>query len=151
MAGETMVTLIGNLTADPESRVTPSGAVVANFTIASTPRTFDKQANDWRDGDPLFVRAAVWGASAQHVLSSLKKGTRVIAHGAIGEQRWEDKDGTKRSSVVMTVVEIGPALRNATAVVTRVTTGGQPAPAQQAAPSGWQQPAPGWGGEAAPF
>lgn len=127
MAGETTVTVVGNLTADPELRYTPQGVAVANFTIASTPRVFDRQANEWRDGDTLFLRAAIWRDYAEHVGSSLTKGQRVIAQGRLKQRSYETREGEKRTVVELEVEEIGPSLRYATAQVTRTsnTSGGQ--------------------------
>ena len=123
MAGETVITVVGNLTADPELRYTQNGLAVANFTIASTPRSFDKASNDWKDGDPLFLRASVWREFAEHVAGSLSKGARVIATGRLKQRNYETKEGEKRTSFEIEVDEIGPSLRYATAQVTR-TTGG---------------------------
>jgi len=128
MAGETVLTVVGNLTADPELRYTQSGLAVANFTIASTPKTFDRQANDWKDGDPLFLRASVWREFAEHVAGSLTKGSRVIATGRLKQRSYETKEGEKRTSIELEVDEIGPSLRYATAQVTRAASsrdGGQ--------------------------
>lgn len=121
MSNETIITVIGNLTADPEMRYTQSGLAVANFTIASTPRTFDKATNDWKDGDSLFLRASCWREFAEHVAGSLTKGTRVVAQGRLTQKSYETKEGEKRTSMELEVDEIGPSLRNATAVVTRAT------------------------------
>lgn len=118
MAGETIITVVGNLTSDPELRFTPSGAAVANFTIASTPRTFDRQANEWKDGETLFLRASIWREAAENVAESLTKGTRVIAQGALKMRAYE-KDGQKRTSTELDVHEIGPSLKYATARVTK--------------------------------
>ncbi|VXB24126.1 single-stranded DNA-binding protein [Citricoccus sp. K5] len=118
MAGETIITVVGNLTSDPELRFTPSGAAVANFTIASTPRTFDKQSNEWKDGETLFLRASIWREAAEQVAESLTKGTRVIAQGALKMRAYE-KDGQKRTSTELDVHEIGPSLKYATAKVTK--------------------------------
>ncbi|OZB85400.1 single-stranded DNA-binding protein [Microbacterium sp. 13-71-7] len=136
MAEETVITVVGNLTADPELRFTQNGLPVANFTIASTPRTFDRQANEWKDGDALFVRASVWREFAEHVAGSLTKGMRVIAKGRLVQRSYQDRDGNNRISVELEVDEIGPSLRYATAVVTRAQTGNgqQSAPQAQAAP-----------------
>jgi single-strand DNA-binding protein len=123
MAGETVITVVGNLTADPELRYTQNGLAVANFTIASTPRTFDRAANDWKDGEALFLRASVWREFAEHVAGSLSKGARVIATGRLKQRSYETKEGEKRTSFEIEVDEIGPSLRYATAQVTR-TTGG---------------------------
>ncbi|MDQ0726829.1 single-stranded DNA-binding protein [Microbacterium sp. W4I20] len=137
MAGETVITVVGNLTADPELRYTQNGLPVANFTIASTPRTLDKTSNDWKDGDALFLRASVWREFAEHVAGSLSKGARVIAQGRLVQRSYQDKEGIQRSSIELEVDAIGPDLRYATAQVTRAasTSGGQ----SQASTS---QPAP---------
>jgi len=124
MAGETVITVVGNLTADPELRYTQNGLAVANFTIASTPRTFDRAANDWKDGEALFLRASVWREFAEHVAGSLSKGARVIATGRLKQRNYETKEGEKRTSFEIEVDEIGPSLRYATAQVTRTTSGG---------------------------
>ncbi|AJM76934.1 single-stranded DNA-binding protein [Rathayibacter toxicus] len=124
MAGETIITVVGNLTADPELRYTQSGLAVANFTIASTPRTFDRQTNDWKDGDPLFLRASVWREFAEHVAGSLTKGSRVVATGRLKQRSYETKEGEKRTSLELEIDEIGPSLRYATAQVTRASGGG---------------------------
>lgn len=123
MAGETIITVVGNLTADPELRYTQSGLAVANFTIASTPRTFDRQANDWKDGEALFLRASCWREFAEHVAGSLTKGSRVIATGRLKQRSYETKDGEKRTAIELEVDEIGPSLRYATAQVTRSSGG----------------------------
>ncbi|MGZ9829972.1 single-stranded DNA-binding protein [Tsukamurella ocularis] len=115
MANETTLTVIGNLTADPELRFTPSGAAVANFTIASTPRTFDRNTNEWKDGDALFLRCNLWREAAEHVADSLTKGTRVIASGRLKQRSYDDRDGQRRTVVELEVEEIGPSLRYATA------------------------------------
>ena len=120
MANETLITVRGNLTADAELRYTQSGLAVANFTIASTPRTFDKNANEWRDGEALFLRASVWREFAEQVAASLKKGTAVIATGSLKQRSYETKEGEKRTSIELEVEDIGPSLRFATAEVTRV-------------------------------
>ncbi|GAA1429800.1 single-stranded DNA-binding protein [Microlunatus lacustris] len=124
MAGETPITLVGNLTADPELRFTPSGAAVANFTVASTPRTFDRQSNEWRDGDAMFLNCAVWRQAAENVAESLQKGMRVIVQGRLKSRSYETREGEKRTVFEVDVDEIGPALRYATAKVTRTTSGG---------------------------
>ena len=124
MAGETPITLIGNLTADPELRFTPSGAAVANFTVASTPRTFDRQTNEWRDGDAMFLSCAVWRQAAENVAESLQKGMRVIVSGRLKSRSYETREGEKRTVFEVDVDEIGPALRYATAKVTRTSSGG---------------------------
>lgn len=124
MAGETVITVVGNLTADPELRYTQNGLAVANFTIASTPRSFDKATNDWKDGDALFLRASVWREFAEHVAGSLSKGSRVIVTGRLKQRSYETKEGEKRTSFELEVDDIGPSLRYATAQVTRTTSGG---------------------------
>ncbi len=124
MAGETTITLVGNLTRDPELRFTPSGAAVADFTVASTSRTFDRQTNEWKDGDTLFIRCSAWRQLAENVAGSLTKGTRVVVTGSLKVREYERQDGGRGTSVEMTVDEVGPSLRNATAQVTRTTGGG---------------------------
>lgn len=125
MAGETQITVIGNLTADPELRFTPSGAAVANFTVASTPRQFDRQSNDWKDGETLFMRCSVWREAAENVAESLTRGARVVVSGRLVSRSWEDKEtGQKRSVMEMQVDEVGPSLRYATAKVTKTQRGG---------------------------
>ena len=123
MAGETIITVVGNLTADPELRYTQGGLAVANFTIASTPRTFDRQANDWKDGEALFLRASCWREFAEHVAGSLTKGMRVVATGRLKQTSYNDRDGNKRTAIELDVDEIGPSLRYATAQVTRASGG----------------------------
>lgn len=137
MAGETVITVVGNLTADPELRYTQNGLPVANFTIASTPRVFNRQTNEWDDQDALFLRASVWREFAEHVAGSLTKGMRVIAQGRLRQRSYTDREGNQRTAVELEVDEIGPSLRYATAQVTRATQaqGGQatrPAPRQDA-------------------
>ncbi|MCW4459125.1 single-stranded DNA-binding protein [Microbacterium sp. MPKO10] len=124
MAGETVITVVGNLTADPELRYTQSGLAVANFTIASTPRTFDRQANEWKDGEALFLRASVWREFAEHVAGSLTKGSRVVAQGRLKQRSFETREGEKRTVIELDVDEIGPSLRYATAQVTRAQSSG---------------------------
>ncbi len=124
MAGETPITLIGNLTADPELRFTPNGAAVANFTVASTPRTFDRQTNEWKDGDAMFLNCSVWRQYAENVAESLTKGSRVIVSGRLKSRSYETREGEKRTVFEVDVDEVGPALRYATAKVTRTTGGG---------------------------
>ena len=119
MAGETIITVVGNLTAAPELRFTPNGAAVANFTVASTPRTFDRQSNEWKDGEALFMRCSLWKEAAENAAESLQKGMRVIASGRIKQRSFQDRDGNNRTVIEMDVDEIGPALRFATAKVTR--------------------------------
>jgi single-strand DNA-binding protein len=126
MAGETTITVIGNLTSDPELRFTPSGSAVANFTIASTPRTFDRQSNEWKDGETLFLRASVWREAAENVAESLTKGMRVIVSGRLKSRSYETKEGEKRTVIELEVDEIGPSLRYANAKVNRTQrSGGQ--------------------------
>jgi single-strand DNA-binding protein len=124
MAGETTITLVGNLTADPELRFTPSGAAVANFTVASTPRTFDRNTNEWRDGDAMFLNCAVWRQAAENVAESLQKGMRVIVQGRLRSRSYETREGERRTVFEVDVDEIGPALRYATAKVSRNASGG---------------------------
>jgi single-strand DNA-binding protein len=124
MAGETTITIIGNLTGDPELRFTPSGAAVANFTVASTPRTFDRQSNEWKDGETLFMRCSVWREVAENVAETLHKGFRVIVTGRLRSRSYETKEGEKRTVIEMDVDEIGPSLRYATAQVNRTPRGG---------------------------
>jgi single-strand DNA-binding protein len=124
MAGETTITVIGNLTNDPELRFTPSGSAVANFTIASTPRTFDRQSNEWKDGETLFLRASVWREAAENVAESLTKGMRVIVNGRLKSRSYETKEGEKRTVIELEVDEIGPSLRYANAKVNRTQRSG---------------------------
>ncbi|QZN87457.1 single-stranded DNA-binding protein [Cellulomonas sp. C5510] len=119
MAGDTTITVIGNLTADPELRFTPSGAPVANFTVASTPRTFDRNRNEFVDGDTLFLRCSIWREAAENVAESLTKGTRVVVVGNLVQRSYETREGEKRTAYELQVQEIGPSLRYATAKVTR--------------------------------
>ena len=123
MANETQITIVGNLTNDPELRFTPNGAAVANFTIASTPRTFDRQSNDWKDGETLFLRCSVWREAAENVAESLTKGTRVVCQGRLTSRSYETKEGEKRTVMELEVDEIGPSLRYASAKVTRTQRG----------------------------
>ncbi len=124
MAGETVITVVGNLTADPELRFTPSGAAVANFTVASTPRTLDKSSNEWKDGDALFLRCSVWRQAAENVAESLQRGTRVVVQGRLKQRSYETKEGEKRTVVELDVDEVGPSLKYATAKVNKTTRGG---------------------------
>jgi single-strand DNA-binding protein len=124
MAGETVITIIGNLTNDPELRFTPSGAAVANFTVASTPRTFDRQTNDWKDGETLFLRCSVWRDAAENVAESLTRGSRVIVQGRLVSRSFETKEGEKRTVNELQVDEVGPSLRYATAKVNKTSRGG---------------------------
>lgn len=145
MAGDTFITVVGNLTADPELRFTPSSAAVANFTVASTPRTFDKATNEWKDDDALFLRCSAWREMAENIAQSLTKGTRVIVRGRLTQRSYETKEGEKRTVTELQVEEIGPSLRYASAAVARNPKGGsqqdyapqaQAAPAAQSAPAG---------------
>ncbi|MEV1293148.1 single-stranded DNA-binding protein [Pseudonocardia sp. NPDC049635] len=124
MAGETVITVVGNLTADPELRFTPSGAAVANFTVASTPRTFDRQSGEWKDGEALFLRCNVWRQAAENVAESLTRGARVVVQGRLRQRSFETREGEKRTVVEMEVDEVGPSLRYATAKVNKVSRGG---------------------------
>ena len=159
MAGETTITVIGNLVDDPELRFTPSGAPVANFRIASTPRTFDRQTNEWKDGDTLFLSCAVWRQAAENVAESLQRGMRVIVQGRLKSRQYETREGEKRTVFEIDVEEVGPSLRSASAKVTKTTRsgggggysgggggysggGGQSAPADDP----WASPAPAQGG-----
>ena len=124
MAGETTITVIGNLVDDPELRFTPSGAPVANFRIASTPRTFDRQSNEWKDGDTLFLSCAVWRQAAENVAESLQRGMRVIVQGRLKSRQYETREGEKRTVFEIDVEEVGPSLRSASAKVTKTTRSG---------------------------
>jgi single-strand DNA-binding protein len=124
MANDTVITLVGNLTSDPELRFTPSGAAVANFTVASTPRSFDRQANEWKDGETLFMRCAVWREAAENIAESLTKGTRVLVTGRLRSRSFETREGEKRTVMEMEVDEVGPSLRYATAKVARTSRDG---------------------------
>ena len=148
MTCETIITLVGNLTSDPELRFLPgSGAAVANFTIASTPRAFDKQSNEWKDGDTMFLNCSIWRQAAEHVAESLTKGTRVIVQGRLQQRSYDDREGNKRTIYEVAVDEVGPSLLRATAVVTRATSSAQPG-RQPAArqPAGRPQAADPWAG-----
>jgi single-strand DNA-binding protein len=151
MANETVITVVGNLTSDPELRYTQNGKAVSNFTIASTPRTFDRASNEWKDGEALFLRASVWGEFGEHVSSSLTKGARVIAQGRLKQRSYETKEGEKRTSMELEIDEIGPSLRYATAQVTRASSSGQGGQsgsrqAAQAPQEPWATAQPGTGG-----
>src|SRR5690349_18316554 len=143
MAGDTVITIIGNLTADPELRFTPSGAAVANFTVASTPRQFDRQSNEWKDGETLFMRCSIWRDAAENVSESLSKGMRVIVTGRLKSRSYETKEGEKRTVVEMDVDEIGPSLRSATAKVNKTQRSGAPSGGPQQGAQGQQRG--GWG------
>ena len=157
MAGDTVITVIGNLTADPELRWTQSGAAVADFTVASTPRTYDRNAGEWRDGDTLFMRCSVWRETAENVAESLRKGMRVIVQGRLTQRSYDTQQGERRTVVELQVDEVGPSLRRARAQVTRVQVQAASAPSASASASGgaagWGQDAPQhdpWGAPAAP-
>jgi len=159
MAGETVITVVGNLVDDPELRFTPSGAAVANFRIASTPRTFDRQTNEWKDGDALFLTCSVWRQAAENVAESLQKGMRVVVQGRLKSRQYETREGEKRTVFEIDVDEVGPSLRYATAKVTRAgrSTGGggygaSGGAAGSGAPDPWASSAPAGGpsGGAAP-
>ncbi|ATG56388.1 single-stranded DNA-binding protein [Brachybacterium ginsengisoli] len=124
MANDTVITVIGNLTADPELRFTQSGVAVASFTIASTPRTFDRQSNEWKDGEALFLRCSIWRDAAENVAESLEKGTRVVAQGRLKQRSFTDREGQNRTSIELDVDEIGPSLKYATAKPNKVQRGG---------------------------
>lgn len=148
MAGETIITVVGNLTADPELRYTQGGLAVANFTIASTPRTFDRQSNEWKDGEALFLRASCWRDFAEHVAGSLTKGSRVIATGRLKQRSYDDRDGNKRTAIELEIDEIGPSLRYATAQVTRTSGGaGGGRPQGQVADEPWAASGPAGGSD----
>lgn len=154
MAGETVITVVGNLTADPELRYTQNGLPVANFTIASTPRSM--KDGEWKDGDPLFLRASVWREFAEHVAGSLKKGMRVIAQGRLRQRSYQDREGNQRTAIELEVDEIGPSLRYATAQITRAAsrTDAQKTAAQPTAEEQWATPSGAeWGsfGDDTPF
>jgi single-strand DNA-binding protein len=124
VAGDTVITVIGNLTADPELRFTPSGAAVANFTVASTPRMFDRQTNEWKDGEALFLRCSIWREAAENVAESLTRGSRVIVSGRLKQRSFETREGEKRTVVELEVDEIGPSLKYATAKVNKASRSG---------------------------
>jgi single-strand DNA-binding protein len=123
MAGDTVITVIGNLTADPELRFTPAGAAVANFTVASTPRVFDRNSNEWKDGEALFLRCNIWREAAENVAESLTRGSRVIVSGRLKQRSYETREGEKRTVVELEVDEVGPSLRHATAKVNKTSRG----------------------------
>ena len=150
MAGETVLTMVGNLVDDPELRFTPSGAAVANFRIASTPRTFNKNTNDWQDGDPLFMSCAVWRQAAENVAESLQKGMRVIVQGRLKQRSYETREGEKRTVVEMDVDEVAPSLKYATAKVTRAARGQGSTGQSGSGGGGYSQPQGGGGGYSQP-
>jgi single-strand DNA-binding protein len=125
MAGETVITVVGNLVDDPELRFTPSGAAVAKFRVASTPRTFDRQTNEWKDGESLFLTCSVWRQAAENVAESLQRGMRVIVQGRLKQRSYEDREGVKRTVYELDVEEVGASLKSATAKVTKTTGGGR--------------------------
>lgn len=144
MAGETVITVVGNLVDDPELRFTPSGAAVAKFRVASTPRTFDRQTNEWKDGESLFLTCSVWRQAAENVAESLQRGMRVIVQGRLKQRSYEDNQGVKRTVYELDVEEVGASLKNATAKVTKTTgRGGQ---GGYGGGSGGGQQGGGWGG-----
>jgi single-strand DNA-binding protein len=161
MAGETIITVVGNLTDDPELRFTPSGAAVANFTVASTPRNFDKNTNEWVDGEAMFLRCSIWRQAAENVAESLQRGMRVVVQGRLKARSYEDREGQKRTVFEIEVDEIGPSLKFATAKVNRTSRqgggggysggggqGGQTGQGGQSSPAAdpWATPAPAAGG-----
>jgi single-strand DNA-binding protein len=143
MAGETVITVVGNLVDDPELRFTPSGAAVAKFRVASTPRTFDRQTNEWKDGESLFLTCSVWRQAAENVAESLTKGTRVVVQGRLKQRSYEDREGIKRTVIDLDVDEVGASLRNATAKITKTTGRGS----QGGGFGGGGQGGGGWGGQ----
>ena len=149
--GDVVVTVIGNLTGDPELRFTPNGQAVASFTVASTTRMLDKATNEWKDGDTLFLRCSVWRQYAENVAESLTKGTRVIVTGRLKQRSYETKEGEKRTVVEMDVDDVGPALRNATAKVNRVSRTDSGYSGGAAAPSEDPWAAPASAGDEPPF
>ncbi len=144
MTGETVITIVGNLTAEPNLSYTQNGLPVANFTIASTPRNFDRASGEWKDGEALFLRASVWREFAEHVAGSLTKGSRVIATGRLKQRSYQDREGNNRTSIELEVDEIGPSLRYATAQVTRAAGGGQQSAGSWDASQASAEP---WGGD----
>jgi len=161
MAGETIITVVGNLTDDPELRFTPSGAAVANFTVASTPRNFDRNSNEWVDGEAMFLRCSIWRQAAENVAESLQRGMRVVVQGRLKSRSYETREGEKRTVFEIDVEEIGPSLKFATAKVNRTSRqgggggysgggqGGQGAQGGQSAPADdpWATPTPAAGGQ----
>ena len=154
MAGETVITVIGNLTADPELRFTPSGSAVANFTIASTPRVYDRQSNEWKDGEALFLRASVWKEAAENVAETLTKGMRVIAQGRLRSRSYDTKEGERRTVMELEIDEIGPSLKYASAKVTRTARGNGEGAAGRGSNTGaggaWNNPTSGGGWNSTP-
>nr|WSY53409.1 single-stranded DNA-binding protein [Streptomyces sp. NBC_00886] len=147
MAGETVITVVGNLVDDPELRFTPSGAAVAKFRVASTPRTFDRQTNEWKDGESLFLTCSVWRQAAENVAESLQRGMRVIVQGRLKQRSYEDREGVKRTVYELDVEEVGASLRSATAKVTKTAgRGGQGQGGYSGGGAGGGQGGGGWGG-----
>ncbi len=142
MAGETVITVVGNLVEDPELRFTPSGAAVAAFRIASTPSRFNKDTSKWEDGDSLFLRCSVWRQAAENVAESLQRGMRVIVQGRLKQREWETKEGEKRTSYEIDVDEVGPSLKFATAKVAKTQRGGGGFAAAQADNDPWASASP---------
>ncbi len=141
MAGDTTITVVGNLTDDPDLRFTPSGAAVANFTVASTPRFFDKQTNDWKDGEALFLRCSIWRQAAENVAETLQRGARVIVSGRLKQRSYETREGEKRTTFEVEVDEIGPSLKYATAKVTKTSRSGSGGGVASAGNDPWATPA----------
>ncbi|KPI26960.1 single-stranded DNA-binding protein [Streptomyces sp. NPDC048253] len=147
MAGETVITVVGNLVDDPELRFTPSGAAVAKFRVASTPRTFDRQTNEWKDGESLFLTCSVWRQAAENVAESLQRGMRVIVQGRLKQRSYEDREGVKRTVYELDVEEVGASLRSATAKVTKASgRSGQGGQGGYGGGGGGGQQGGGWGG-----
>ncbi|MFD5394674.1 single-stranded DNA-binding protein [Streptomyces sp. NPDC127097] len=147
MAGETVITVVGNLVDDPELRFTPSGAAVAKFRVASTPRTFDRQTNEWKDGESLFLTCSVWRQAAENVAESLTRGTRVVVQGRLKQRSYEDREGVKRTVYELDVEEVGASLKNATAKITKTSgRGGQGGGFGGGGQQGGGQGGGGWGG-----
>ena len=146
MAGETVITVVGNLVDDPELRFTASGAAVAKFRIASTPRTFDRQTNEWKDGESLFLTCSVWRQAAENVAESLQRGMRVVVQGRLKQRSYEDREGVKRTVYELDVEEVGPSLKNATAKVTKTTGRGGQGGQGGYGGGGQQQGGGSWGG-----
>ncbi|MER6414754.1 single-stranded DNA-binding protein [Streptomyces humidus] len=146
MAGETVITVVGNLVDDPELRFTPSGAAVAKFRVASTPRTFDRQTNEWKDGESLFLTCSVWRQAAENVAESLQRGMRVIVQGRLKQRSYEDREGVKRTVYELDVEEVGASLRSATAKVTKASGRGGQSGQGGYGGGGGGQAGGGWGG-----
>ncbi|GES31545.1 single-stranded DNA-binding protein [Streptomyces angustmyceticus] len=146
MAGETVITVVGNLVDDPELRFTPSGAAVAKFRVASTPRTFDRQTNEWKDGESLFLTCSVWRQAAENVAESLTRGTRVVVQGRLKQRSYEDREGVKRTVYELDVEEVGASLKNATAKITKTSGRGGQGGGFGGGQQGGGQGGGGWGG-----